>query len=108
MGTDVSQNGAKRSGLSRWTVARGVKREVERLREHLDASYKLTNAELAVLQRVALANILAERTMRRALQGKCAVTDATRAASVAIRTRKDLSKLVLPRDELMARLGRSA
>ncbi len=104
---DTSQDGLKRVGISRQTVSRRIKREVERLREHLDASYKLTNAEVALLQRVALANILAERAMRQALQGKCAITDATRAQSVAIRTRKDLSKLVLPRDELMQRLGRT-
>ncbi len=103
---DARQNGSKNIAVSRRTIVRGIKREVARLREQLDASYRLTDAELVALRRVALLNILAERTARGALQGKCAVSDAVKTQGAASRARRDLSKIVVSKPELMQQLGR--
>ncbi|MGB9045303.1 MAG: hypothetical protein WCC81_22935 [Pseudolabrys sp.] len=105
---DTSQISSNRVGISRATVSRRLKVEIERLREEINAPYRLTETEIAALKRVALSRVLAEIAMRRALQGRCPVVDAVRAQGCARRARADLTKVVLPKPQLLEQLGRSA
>lgn len=77
--------------------ARRIKTVSERLKREINAGRRWTDAELDLLQRTALAVVLAEESTRRALQGELPVVDAVKAAGSARRAERDLRNTVMPK-----------
>lgn len=83
----------------RTRVARRLKRTVGELKNTLAVGRRLSNDEVAAVERAALASVVAEVALVQALAGTVPVVDATRAASNARRARNDLLKAIKPKPE---------
>ena len=83
----------------RTRVARRLKRTIGEIKNTLGVGRRLSNDEIAAVERAALASVMAEVAMAQALTGTVPVVDATRAASNARRARSDLAKAIKPKPE---------